>query len=69
MIPEATEPADESSKGRGGSFVGGLGTGVVIGVGAATGEAVAATQPFSCRGEGGAVAVGVLPLVALSSVP
>ena len=46
-----------------------LGVGAVTGVGAATGEVVAATQPFSCRGEGAAVAaaVGVLLLVALTS--
>ena len=45
-----------------------LGVGAVAGVGAATGEVVAATQPFCCGGEGAAVAaaVGVLPLVALT---
>ena len=54
---------------EGGNFVGLLGVGAVTGVGAAKGEGVAATQPFSCRGEGAAVAaaVGVLPLVALTS--
>ena len=45
-----------------------LGAGVVAGVGAAAGEAVAATRPLSCRREGGVVAVGLLPLVALLSV-
>ena len=68
MIPEAIDPADDLGEG-GGSFLGVLGVGIVTGIRAATGETVAATQPFSCRGEGGAVAaaVGVLPLVALTS--